>query len=800
MGAITTAPVSVSLNDTARFYSSLRRLSYSRGVPAALPIDPHLDAIVRAVSRHRAAVVTAAPGAGKTTRVPPALAKGGRVLLLQPRRVAARAIARWIAAEQGWTAGREVGWHVRFDRHFTAESRVVVATEGILTARLQQDALVQDLRTIVIDEFHERSIHADLGLALAREAWRARADLNLVVMSATIDSARVSAYLDDCPVIDVPGRLYPLEIGYDAAAGLEQAIVNVLPRSGGAVLCFLPGAPEIRRAAERLGALRALGTTPVVPLHGSLDADAQDAALRPTGGRRVILATNLAETTLTVPDVTSVVDTGLHKVARYDADRAIDSLETERVSQDSADQRAGRAGRVQAGVVTRLWDRRDRLRAHREAEIGRIDLAAVVLDVLAWGGDPRTLPWFEPPPPGSLDAALALLARLGAVDARGALTGLGRALRRIPLHPRLGRMLLAGRGAPAIARACALLSERHVVPPRKGATTCDLLSAVDREQALPPHVQRVARDLGEIARAALGSDAVTQLPDAHFRRAVFAGYPDRLARRRAPGGDRFVLASGTGARLGRESGVVSAEFVAAVDVTSGSPATGGDALIRLATGIEREWIEPTSEGVRHEFDAATESVRAARVALYDGLVISEHPIAADPLQAGPIVTAEYIRRGPAEADRQLLRRLAFAGVDSDFADLVQRAGAAATRLADVDLGTALPPQARAALAKHAPAALAVPGGRDVPLEYRDGGVVVAAVRIQKLFGLADSPRIGPRRVPVTFELLAPNGRPVQVTSDLRSFWTRGYPEARKALRARYPKHSWPEDPWTAKGR
>jgi ATP-dependent helicase HrpB len=472
------------------------------------------------------------------------------------------------------------------------------------------------------------------------------------------------------------------------------------------------------------------------------------------------------------------------------------------VSQDSADQRAGRAGRVQAGIVTRLWDRRDRLRPHREAEIVRVDLAAVVLDVLAWGGDPRTLPWFEPPPPGALDAALALLERLGAVEGRGGLTGLGRALRRIPLHPRLGRILMAGRGAPAIACACALLSERHVVPPRRGATPCDLLSAADQEQALPPHVQRVARDLVETARAALGGDAATRLSDADFRRAVFAGYPDRLARRRAPGSDRFVLASGTGARLGRESGVVSAEFIAAVDVTSSGATTGGDALIRLATGIQREWIEPTGGGVRHEFEAATGSVRATRVELYDALVISEHAIAADPGEAGPIVAGEYIRRGATEADQRLLRRLAFAGIEFDFSDLVRRAAAGATRLADVHLAAALPPQAKAALSRHAPAALAVPSGRNVRLDYRDGGGVAAAVKIQELFGLADSPRIGPRRVPVTFELLAPNGRPVQTTSDLRSFWTRGYPEARKTLRARYPKHPWPEDPWTAmpKGR
>ena len=299
-------------------------------MPETLPIDPFLPEILAQVRARRAAVVTAAPGAGKTTRVPPALAADGPVILLQPRRVAARAIARRIAVEQGWTIGREVGWHVRFERQFCAETRVLVATEGILTARFQQDPTLAGFRTIVIDEFHERSIHADLGLALAREAWRARNDLNIVVMSATLDSSRVAGFLGGCPVIDVPGRTFPLSIAYRHGVAVEQAVTDVLPASG-AVLCFLPGAPEIRRAMANLERTRAAGGFQVVPLHGSLDADEQDAALEPSDGRRVILATNIAETTLTVPDVVTVVDSGYHKVARYDADRAIDSLDTERI-------------------------------------------------------------------------------------------------------------------------------------------------------------------------------------------------------------------------------------------------------------------------------------------------------------------------------------------------------------------------------------------------------------------------------------------------------------------------------------
>jgi ATP-dependent helicase HrpB len=758
-----------------------------------LPIDAHLADIVRAIGVARAAVVTAAPGAGKTTRVPPALVGDGRVLVLQPRRVAARSIARWIAEEQGWTLGREVGWHIRFDKRVGPDTRLILATEGILTARLQQDPLVHDLRTIVIDEFHERSIHADVGLALAREAWRAREDLRLVVMSATLDAARVSEYLGGCPVIDVPGRQHPLDIGYSPGTSVDQAIASVLPRTTGAVLCFLPGAPEIRRAAEQLAGVRAVSGVPIVQLHGGLDGEAQDAALRPTGGRRVVLATNLAETTVTVPDVTCVVDSGLHKVARYDADRAIDSLEIERISQDSADQRAGRAGRVQAGIVVRLWDSRDRLRPHREPEIARVDLAATVLEILAWGGDPKTIGWFEPPPEEAIEAALTLLTRLGAVEGTR-LTPVGRDLQRLPLHPRLGRILTAGGGGPSIARACALLSERHLIPPRRGATSSDLLSAVEHESQLPPHVRHVAVDLERAAQrlAVNATSPGAPLSETAFRRAIFAGYPDRLARRRTPTGDRFVLATGTGARLSRDSGVVSGEFVVAMDVTSGSGPHMNEALIRLASIVDADWIESTATLTTHEFDATTGVVRAFRTEMYDQLAISRHQIAPNPDEAGPIVAEEYIKRGPTADDQQWLRRAEFAGQAIDFAELARLASHRRVKLADVDLESAAPEAVRRAITQGAPASFKTPSGRLVSLEYRDNGAVVASTRLQDVFGLAQSPRLGHRRVPITFELLAPSGRPVQVTSDLESFWARGYADVRKELRARYPKHKWPE--------
>jgi ATP-dependent helicase HrpB len=807
IGAITSAPVSASRNDTGRFYGDI----LERVAPRldALPIDPYVDGIVNAARSRRAVVVTAAPGAGKTTRVPPALAADGRVLLLQPRRVAARSIARRIALERAWTLGGEVGWHVRFERRFAAETRLIVATEGMLTARLQQDPLLQDVRTIVLDEFHERSVHADLGLAFAREAWRARGDLRIVVMSATMDAGRVSAYLGDCPVIEVPGRLHPIDISYHPGVALKDAVASVAASTKGAILCFLPGAGEIRRAADEIAAVRAVGLSgmDVLPLHGSLAAEQQDAALIPAGRTRLILATNLAETTVTVPDVTCVIDTGLQKVARYDAERGIDSLETERVSLDSADQRAGRAGRVQPGIAWRLWDSRDRLARHREPEIARVDLAPVVLDVTAWGGDPRTFAWYEAPDPGAIEAATALLTRLALLDAGGRLTAEGRHARRLALHPRLARMLLAARGSDVMARACALLSERHFVPPRHDATVCDLLSAVDDPRTLPAHVRRAADQLAGDARSVLGAAWTNAVSEEEFRRAVLAGYPDRVARRRAAGSDRFVLASGAGARLGRESGVVSADVIVATDVTSASPArmaTGPnqvEALIRLATAVDAEWLTPTTERVEHFLDESGR-VRAVRRVFYDALVLRETSAAVEPAEAARLLAEGYLAREFSEADEQLRRRAQFAGLALDFDALIERAVQGARSLSDVDVARALTFEERRALETGAPATIILPGAagpkgpRELRLDYRADGGVVASIKLQHVFGLAESPRIGRARVPITFELLAPNGRPVQVTQDLASFWRRGYPEVRKQLRGRYPKHAWPEDPYT----
>jgi ATP-dependent helicase HrpB len=747
----------------------------------SLPIDPYVPAIVARLRDSRAVVVAAAPGAGKTTRLAPALAVDGPVILLQPRRVAARSIARRIAEEQGWTVGREVGWQVRFERRFERDTRLLVATEGILTARLQQDPLLSDFRTIVLDEFHDRTVHADLGIGLAKQAWLARGDLRLVVMSATMDTAAVSAYLAGCPVYDVPGRTYPLDVAYQPRWSVVDAVRTVVGENSGNVLCFLPGAPEIRRVHAEVRP--ALGPSiDVVALHGSLEAAEQDRALASSPDRRVILATNIAETSLTVPGITVVVDTGLQKVARYDPDRAIDSLETERVSRDAADQRAGRAARLGPGRAIRLWSESDRLRSHREPDIHRIDLSGPLLDILAWGGDPATFDWFEAPAPDRVVAGIDLLQQLGAIDG-SALTPLGRRMQALPLHPRLSRILIEGQGSRAVAFACAVLSERALV-------TGDLHGVADRASSLPPHVVRVAADLERLVGERGAADG------RHLERALLSGYPDRVAKRREPRSPRVLLASGHGAVMAPESGAGDSEYLVALDVHAGRRGEWSEARIRLASAVDREWLTPTSTDVHHEIDRSGR-VRAQERECYGALVLAERAVTPDPLRTSTLLAAAYLDRGFTPDDGRLLRRLRFAGLEVDPRSLVEQSAQGARSLSDIDITRALGPSDREALARLAPDTLVVPSGRSHALEYHEDGSVSASVKLQELFGLAETPVIGRRREPVLIRLLAPNGRPVQTTRDLRSFWERTYPEVRKELRGRYPKHPWPDDPWKA---
>lgn len=737
-----------------------------------LPVDSYIDTIRAALDHARAAVLVAAPGAGKTTRVPPALVDRGRVLLLQPRRVAARAMARRIADERGWTIGREIGWHIRFERRFTAATRLVVVTEGILTAYLQQDPLLTDVTTIVIDEFHERSVHADLGLALAKQAWLARSDLRIIVMSATLDPQPVSTFLGGCPVIDVPGALHPLTVEYFPGQRVSDAVDALLPKRNGTILCFLPGAREIgAAAADCEGPARRHGAD-VVVLHGSLDASSQDAALVAGDRKRIILATNIAETSLTVPGVCTVVDTGLQKVARYDEGRGIDALTLERITLDSADQRAGRAARLGPGVVRRLWDQRDRLRPHREPEVHRVDLSALLLSILAWGDRPESFEWFDRPDDERMAAAMTLLERLGAAR-DGQITDIGRQLQRLPLHPRLARVLLAARGSFESCATCARLSEPAMADYRA-----------------------VEQSLNSAAKSILGDAYRPHIGDRELRRALLAGYPDRVARRRDR--ESVTLASGHGATIARDGDIDSGEWLIALEVTAGRKTATTQALLRRAAAIEAEWLTPTRAETIHEFDASTGTVKAREVEWYDALVLREHPISPDHHKRLELLIEAWRSSAPDQESDRLLRRLRFAGLAFDLETMLRHAGSSATKVTDIVLSEdVLPWAVRQDLARLAPSSLTVPSGRDMTIEYgKDGGVSVA-VKLQELFGLGETPRIGPARTPITFELLAPNQRLVQTTQDLKSFWERTYPEVRKELRGRYPKHPWPEDPWNA---
>ena len=783
---------------------------------ATLPIDAHVGRVRDALAGARAAVLVAPPGSGKTTRVPPALVGDGPVFLLQPRRVAARSIARRIAEEQGWTLGGEVGWQVRFERRFGKDTRLLVATEGVLTRRLQSDPLLSGFRTIVLDEFHERSLHADLALAFARQAWRARDDLRILVMSATLDAGPVSRFLDDCPVIDVPGRPYPIEVRYEPRVSLAGAVRSVLERAGGHVLCFLPGAPEIRRAQAELGGLAGVR---VLPLHGTLSAEEQDLALAPSVVRKVILATNVAETSLTVEGVTDVIDSGQHKVLRYDAARGLDRLELERIPADSAEQRAGRAGRTGPGRVVRLWDERDRLRPRREPEIERVDLAGPLLEVLAWGGDVAGFEWFEAPPPEGVAAAMDLLERLGAVSG-GRLTSEGEAMHRLPLHPRLARVLLSAGGGARAAAVCAVLGEgwRPAVAGDAPTTDSDVLSAADRLRDAPPGVRASARELEGlhggflVARrdeapahelviprdagwtgpeeSAISAPAGLRTPrrptpmellgvtrslpsatgssryptrndrahgsddsrhDERLLRALLAGFPDRVARRREPGSSRLVLSSGVGALLGRESGVREGELLVALEVTGGVAGAASEPIVRTASRVEREWLEGVRTEVAHRFDEAAGSVRAFAQDWYDRLLLGERPVPPDPEAAAGLLAEALERHGLGEGAERLQRRLRVAGLEADLHAAVLGACRGRTSLPSLDEperwldpGTRSPPRPPGPGA--APAAQRPHGGPRLPRGRlrRRGGEAPGALRPRR--DPADRPPAGAGRL------------------------------------------------------
>jgi ATP-dependent helicase HrpB len=832
-----------------------------------LPIDAALPELVAALRGHPCAVLRAPTGAGKTTRVPPALlaarlAGSRQIVILEPRRLAARAAARRMAAEDGTPLGDTFGYHVRFDRQAGSRTRALAVTPGILLRLLHDDSFLESTGIVIFDEFHERGLESDLALGMVRLVQQTvRPDLRMVVMSATIEAEAVAGYLGGCPGVASEGRTFPVEIAYEPRDGRQpwqvdtaRAVGRMLRRTDGDVLVFLPGMAEIRQVMRELEPLAAERGLIVLPLHGDLPAEQQDAALLPQDRRKVVLSTNVAETSVTVEGVTGVVDSGLARVLTFDPSVGLDRLEVVPISRASADQRAGRAGRTRPGVCVRLWGESAHLgrAAQAEPEVRRVDLAGAVLQLLTLGeADVRRFPWLEPPPEATVSQALTLLRRLGAVDDGGA-TELGRTLARLPTHPRLGRLLVEGwrwSCPERAALAAALLSERDPFPRgpgqplgRRTATSSDVLDRVEALEAF----ERDGRDrtpLGELNRGAarfilrardqllrsvrqeMRSTRYSVLStesesETAFLRAVFAAYPDRLARRRNPGGRRGVMVGGRGVQLDKACGVTESELFVCVDVDAGQAET----VVRQASAVERDWLAPEQiiTAVEVAFDAQTERVTARKRVRFDDLILEDVPAALPDEEDvarvfAAAATERWDRVRPANDSpaglfrtrvrclREWMPELNLPALDDgelhemlpwlchgkrSFADLKSAdwLGAMQGRLTHTQ---------RQAVEREAPERIAVPSGSHLALQYEVARPPVLAVRVQELFGLAETPRIAGGRVRVLLHLLAPNYRPQQVTDDLASFWANTYPQVRKDLRARYPKHAWPEDPLAA---
>ncbi|MCE9596205.1 MAG: ATP-dependent helicase HrpB [Planctomycetes bacterium] len=819
-----------------------------------LPIDEHLDALAATLARDGVLVLVAEPGAGKTTRVPPGLVDRGvagakQVVVLEPRRVAARAAARRVAEERGGEVGGFAGYSVRFESRLSRATRVRFVTEGILVRELQSDPELARASIVILDEFHERSIHADLALALCAEVRRSlRPDLKIVVMSATLDAGPIAQFLG-AEIVHVPGRAHPLvveQLEREDDGPIVQRVANgvraMLAATRGDVLAFLPGVGEIRRAEEALANLRDVA---IVPLYGDQSAEDQDRALRPGTKRKVVLATNVAETSLTVPGVTAVVDSGLARVVAHDPNVGLDRLELKSISRASATQRAGRAGRIGPGRVLQLWTRAEasKMRERELPEIARVDLAPTVLELAVWGArDPREFAWFERPDDASLERAVELLVRLGALDASTkAPTRIGRAMAELPCHPRLARLLVAAAELGAIedgAVFAALLSERDLFAARRGNAHAsvgpsDLFARRDAlfgrggdvDRNLARTIERTADELARATRRMFPDSVERDASDDVLLRVIFAGYVDRVAKRRAARSDEARMVGGRGLVFGQESVVRDHELFVVLDADLGRRGQAS-ARVRQASAIERAWLDEFAGGALHEerethFDEARGRAFAVRRVLYEDLAIEESETGAPDPATATASLLDFARRNPTRAleldgdvgrflarVRSLREWLPELGLAShDFDDLIDALAPWCDGKTNVDelrrvplldvLRSRLSREQVKAIEEHAPEALDLPSGSTRRLEYEPGKPPVLAVRLQELFGLADTPMVARGRVRVLLHLLAPNQRVVQVTQDLASFWNTTYLQVRKDLRARYPKHSWPEDPWTA---
>lgn len=789
-----------------------------------LPVAEALPGLRQALAATGAAVLTAPPGSGKTTLVPLALLdepwlEGRRIVMLEPRRLAARQAAWRMAELLGEEVAERVGYAMRFERRVSERTRIEVVTEGLFLRRLQADPGLDGVGLVVFDEFHERSAEADLGLALAREVKASlRPDLRLVVMSATLDAEAVAGFLDAAPVVRAAARQHPIQVHYRPNADPRQVIEEVLVRHPGDVLVFLPGASEIERLAQRLQA----SDVELHRLHGTLPRIAQDRAIRPGRGRRkVVLATNIAETSLTIEGIGVVVDSGLARKSRYSPRTGMSRLETVRISRASAEQRAGRAGRLGPGHCYRLWAEAETrgLAAVDPPAMVEADLAPLVLELALWGvRRPADLAFLTPPPEGGFRAAQRLLAALGALDEEGRPTPHGRALAALPLHPRLAHMVIEARRHGLLATALALAAlagERDPWAKRLGPDLAERLAAWCQ---LPDGVGRSHRQLCRLM------DARPLPPDPNAAGMCAAlAYPDRIGQRRRPGGAELRLASGRGARLPAADAFGAAEFV----VVWESEDRGSDAMVRLGAALDRAELERLAAGRSTTTAAVRVEPSSGRVVTVQeerlgALVLAKREISAGAEAVRNALLAEIRARGPAllpwdGAVRALRRRLSWLH-DQDpghwpsmedqalMADLEAWLDpwlAGLSRLGELDgtmlrqaLTARLDPEQQAALDRLAPERWQTPLGETVPIDYGQEPPAIACL-LQALLGLDRHPAILEGRQALSLQLLSPAGRPIQVTTNLPGFWRGSYAMVRKELRGRYPKHPWPEDPLTA---
>jgi len=830
--------------------------------PVVLPIDSVLPTIRTALRDATALVLQAPPGAGKTTRVPLALLDepwlaGQTLLLLEPRRLAARAAAARMADQRNEPVGQTVGYRIRFENQVSRQTRIEVLTEGILTRRLQRDPALEGVGLVIFDEFHERSLHADLALALCLDSQRGlRADLRLLVMSATLEGAAVARLLGNAPLITSAGRAYPVSRHYlsrdpdrlDLTHTVVRAVLKALADHVGDVLAFLPGGAEIRQVARRLEAEPACASLALTPLYGDLPGAEQQRAIQPdaAGRRKVVLATPIAETSLTIEGVTVVVDAGWTRTPRFDPRSGLSRLETVRISAAAAEQRAGRAGRLGPGHCYRLWSEatQSRLRPQRIPEILEADLAPLALELAQWGvSDAATLAWLDPPPSGALAQARSLLVELEALDPQGRITPTGQDLAELPAHPRLAHLLRRGvaLGCGALAADVAALLEERDLLRGDHAFGCDLAARLEALHAFQRDGREGARRWQADPAACARADQAAQRwrqglrvaaaprtpPDADTVGLLLAlAYPDRVARRREGSADRYQLANGRGARLATGDPLMGRDWLVAAQLDAGA----SEGRIWLAAPVQPADLEAhLAARIRTAQEVAWDERQAAVIAR------REQRLGALALNSAPLT----------EVDPELWRQAMLAGVrqlgldslpwtrelrdeqarvlslrhwfpddgwpDLSDAGLVERIAEwlppwldgirRREHLQRLDLAAALhgllDGRLRARLNEWAPTHLPVPSGSRLRLQYTPGQPPALAVKLQELFGLADTPRIADGRIAVTLHLLSPAQRPIQVTQDLRGFWERTYAEVRKELKGRYPKHPWPDDPWTA---